>query len=243
MYFDNWHRSFLAEKHSVHISMAHDIPCASVVALYTCFLHISSTNSRTSHHWKLNVDEGKVRYICMFCWLLRFYRYSRQLLIAKQTQTQKIFWHLCWQRRLMDSGKWNRRRHIAKGKLLMKITWTMKGIDFNWHSPSRTNKIKWKLWVRNYANFVFRSTNKHTVRSTISHMVAAKLTEPTKETSQKRPLNLHNSTSPGRKKKTHSLECGEPTSHTHYDHLRGLIERKAHPHIPGFCNLIDKSQH
>ena len=41
--------------------MSCDLPCMSYMALYMISLHIVHTNSRTSTHWKLNVDTGKVQ--------------------------------------------------------------------------------------------------------------------------------------------------------------------------------------
>ena len=41
--------------------MAYDIPCLSYITLYIISLHIINTNQRTSTHWKLNPDEGKVQ--------------------------------------------------------------------------------------------------------------------------------------------------------------------------------------
>ena len=41
--------------------MSCDLPCMSYMALYIISMHIIHSNSRTStHHWKLNLDEGKV---------------------------------------------------------------------------------------------------------------------------------------------------------------------------------------
>ncbi|ELU08379.1 hypothetical protein CAPTEDRAFT_64341, partial [Capitella teleta] len=41
--------------------MASDLPCGSYLALYIVSMHIINTNSRTSTHWKLNSDAGKVQ--------------------------------------------------------------------------------------------------------------------------------------------------------------------------------------
>ncbi len=42
--------------------MSCDLPCMSYVALYIVSMHIIHSNSRTStHHWRLNVEEGKVQ--------------------------------------------------------------------------------------------------------------------------------------------------------------------------------------
>ncbi|XP_013385892.1 tetratricopeptide repeat protein 17 [Lingula anatina] len=37
-----------------------DVPCATYMALYIVSMHIINSNSRTSSHWRLNFDEGKV---------------------------------------------------------------------------------------------------------------------------------------------------------------------------------------
>ncbi len=43
-------------------AMPCDLPCVSYMALYIISLHIIQSNSRTStHHWRLNVEEGKVQ--------------------------------------------------------------------------------------------------------------------------------------------------------------------------------------
>ena len=41
--------------------MASDLPCGSYMALYIVSMHILNTNSRTSTHWKLDTDSGKVQ--------------------------------------------------------------------------------------------------------------------------------------------------------------------------------------
>ena len=42
--------------------MSCDLPCMSYMALYIVSMHIIQSNSRTStHHWRLNVEEGKVQ--------------------------------------------------------------------------------------------------------------------------------------------------------------------------------------
>ena len=41
--------------------MPYDLPCISYMALYMISMHIVHTNSRTSTHWKLNVETGKVQ--------------------------------------------------------------------------------------------------------------------------------------------------------------------------------------
>jgi len=40
--------------------MAADLPSVSYLALYIVSVHLMNTNSRTSTHWKLNRDSGKV---------------------------------------------------------------------------------------------------------------------------------------------------------------------------------------
>jgi len=40
--------------------MAADLPSVSYLALYIVSVHLVNTNSRTSTHWKLNRDSGKV---------------------------------------------------------------------------------------------------------------------------------------------------------------------------------------
>jgi len=40
--------------------MAADLPSVSYLALYIVSVHLVNTNSRTSTHWKLNLDSGKV---------------------------------------------------------------------------------------------------------------------------------------------------------------------------------------
>ena len=41
--------------------MSYDLPCVSYMALYIVSMHILNTNSRTSTHWKLNAESGKVQ--------------------------------------------------------------------------------------------------------------------------------------------------------------------------------------
>jgi len=40
--------------------MAADLPSVSYLALYIVSVHLVNTNSRTSTHWRLNLDSGKV---------------------------------------------------------------------------------------------------------------------------------------------------------------------------------------
>ena len=40
--------------------MAADLPSVSYLALYIVSVHLVNTNSRTSTHWKLNRDSGRV---------------------------------------------------------------------------------------------------------------------------------------------------------------------------------------
>jgi len=40
--------------------MAADLPSVSYLALYIVSVHLVNSNSRTSTHWKLNRDSGKV---------------------------------------------------------------------------------------------------------------------------------------------------------------------------------------
>ena len=37
-----------------------DVPCLTYMALYILTFHILQVNSRTSTHWKLNSEEGKI---------------------------------------------------------------------------------------------------------------------------------------------------------------------------------------
>lgn len=37
-----------------------DVPCLTYMALYILSFHILQVNSRTSTHWKLNSEEGKI---------------------------------------------------------------------------------------------------------------------------------------------------------------------------------------
>ncbi len=41
--------------------MPGDLPCVSYMALYLVSMHIINTNSRTSTHWRLNSENGKVQ--------------------------------------------------------------------------------------------------------------------------------------------------------------------------------------
>jgi len=40
--------------------MASDLPSVSYLALYIVSVHLVNSNSRTSTHWKLNIESGKV---------------------------------------------------------------------------------------------------------------------------------------------------------------------------------------
>ena len=41
--------------------MSQDLPCVSFMALYIISMHVMNSNSKTSTHWKLNLDAGKVQ--------------------------------------------------------------------------------------------------------------------------------------------------------------------------------------
>ena len=41
--------------------MVYDMPYIAYLTLYVISIHIINTNQRTSTHWKLNIDEGKVQ--------------------------------------------------------------------------------------------------------------------------------------------------------------------------------------
>lgn len=45
----------------IWIKMAYDLPCMSYMAVYIISMHIIQTNSRTSTHWKLNMETGTVQ--------------------------------------------------------------------------------------------------------------------------------------------------------------------------------------
>ncbi|XP_074655454.1 uncharacterized protein LOC141909025 [Tubulanus polymorphus] len=209
--------------------MVCDLPCMSYMALYIISMHVIHSNSRTSTHWKLS--DGRVV----------------QAMPPDSTQDHHHHHHMAADQSLLRDEETGVGSETDPDPLLGILT---------------TNKVLfnggWKLEARaaggeggtggatsSDSSTCIQQQYDNTPRVTSTNQNNIVKAETIKGTSPKKDLapsnsknsavdknNLTRQKPTDIKHKKETLDCGKAVNSTPFDHLRGITNRKDHPHIP-----------
>lgn len=169
--------------------MGTDLPSVSYLALYIVSVHILNTNSRTSTHWKLNPDSGKVEVAA---------------LVASGDGSGGLvtdpLLDILTSRVEMPNGEWKLEAEQTCYQNCRRPEVVAKKPENSTGSARIVNKTR-----------------------------EASPPKDTRETCTKEPTTKTDKTL---RRSKGVLDCGKPVANTNVDHLRSIINRHTHQHIP-----------